>query len=124
MGEENVMTDWKKTWNYDEEVRSGANGYVIRSGDRIIGRIGNQGDADLICRARRESMRQASQIAFDTRQHSMKVQNLRRDIRLLMDTLNHLADALKETARRRDVTAAREKATKILRIMKAHGHTI
>ena len=115
---------WKQTWNYDSEEGSGSQTYVIRSRDRIIGRVGTQGDADLICRARRESVRQASQIAFDTRQHSMRVQNLRRDIRLLMDTLNQLGDALKETARRRDVTAAREKVTKILRKMQAHGYTV
>lgn len=119
------MSDtWKNTWNYDAEEKRGSQAYVIRSGDKIIGRVEAQGDADLICRARRESVRQASRIATDARQHLMQVQNLRGDIRLLMDTLNQLADALKETARRRDVTSAREKATKILRIMKAHGHTV
>ena len=115
---------WKKTWNYDEEKGSGSDGYVIRSGDRIIGRVGVQGDADLICRARRESARQASQIAFGARQHLIKVQNLRGDIRLLVETLNQVTTALKESARRRDVTSAREKATKILRQMKSQGHTV
>lgn len=119
------MSDaWNKTWNYDAEQRNGSHAYVIRAGDRIVGRVGAQGDADLICRARRESVRQASRIACDARQHFMKTQNLRGDIRLLMVTLNQLVNALKESARRRDMISAREKATRILRTMKSHGHTV
>ena len=119
-----MSNTWKKNWNYDVEEGSGSQAYVIRSGERVVGRVRVQGDADLICRARRESARQASQIAFDHRQHLIRVQNLRGDIRLLMATLNVLADALKENARRRNVTAAREKATKVLRKMKAQGYTV
>jgi hypothetical protein len=119
------MSDaWKKNWNYDAEEKTDSRPYVIRSGDRVVARVDTRGDADLICRARRESVRQASRIAFDTRQHLTQVQNLRGDIRLLLGMLNQLANALKENARRRDVTAAREKATKVLRTMKARGHTI
>ena len=119
------MSDaWKKTWNYDAEAGSGSKPYVIRSGDRVVARVEAQGHADLICRARSESVRQASRIAFGARQHLMQVQTLRGDIRLLLGTLNQLADALKENARRRDVTSAREKAAKLVRRMKARGHTV
>ncbi len=119
------MSDaWKKIWNYDAEDKTDSNPYVIRSGDRVVARVEAQGDADLICRARRESVRQASRIAFDARQHLLQVQNLRGDIRLLLEMMNQLTAALKENARRRDVTAAREKVTKVVRRMKARGHTV
>ena len=106
-------------WTYDQERESDE--YVIRAGEKVIGKIGSKGDVDLICRARRKGVRDAMRFALTARQHRLEVQRLRQDIRILMLALHFVADALKQK-RPREVTAAREEATKILRKMQSQGH--
>ena len=106
-----------------EEHREDAGTYVIRAGDRIIGHVSSKGDAALICQSRRAAMEQLVHSSFEARQHRLKTQSMRKDIQLLMSTLTTVANSLKETTRRRDVTMAREQACRTLRKMKSRGYS-
>jgi len=120
------MRDIKNSnWNYDgtRKVR-GSERYVIREGEEVIGEIYSPGAADLICRTRNHSARQASENAFQARQHRIQVSTLREDIRILIDAVDLASDALRQTTRERDVTAARERLRRVLRMMKSRGHTV
>ena len=112
-----------RRWTYEEHPQDASHTYVIRAGDRIIGNVSSRGDADRICRSRRAGMQQSMHSSFEARTHRFKTQSMREDIRLLLSTLTSVANALKETTRRRDVTTAREQARRILRKMKARGYS-
>ena len=118
------MRDGKNgNWNYNGSGKAReSDRYVIREGEEVIGEMRSRGDADLICRTRNHSARQAAEIAFQARQHRMQVSNLREDIRLLIDAVATATDALRQTTRQRDVTAARERLHKIQKTMKSRGH--
>lgn len=109
-------------WNYSEHEDDGRPVYVIRHGGRVVGRVQSKGDADVICRSRAASARQAVQSSFLIRQHHQKLRILQDDIRVLMATLESLAAALRHKARPREVLAARELARKILREMRGQGY--
>jgi hypothetical protein len=118
---ETTINKGARTWSYNGRPSKGG-GYAIRSGDEIIGRVKNVGDAELICRAERMAVRSAMLRAADARQHRVRVDALKKDIRTLLLSLDLVAKVLKRGSRPREITAAREKVHKIMKEMKARGH--
>jgi hypothetical protein len=110
-----------RTWSYSADSNNGDAKYVIRAGGTVIGRTELRGDADQICRARRDAVRQAVQRAADARRHRLEIMRLRNEIRELISGLHKVAGALKQ-AKLKEITAARESVTKILKRMKARGY--
>ena len=112
-----------KIWNYCEDSDNGGPKYVIRAGATVIGRTELRGDADQICRARRDAVRQAVLRAAEARRHRLEIMRLRNEFRELLSGLHTVAGALRQ-AKPKEITAARESAAKILKRMKARGHTL
>jgi len=117
------MQKTSRNWTYGQP-ESRRNLYAIYSGERVVGHVKSQGDAEIICRAEREAVRTAMLRSFDARQFRQQTATLRTDIHALMESLNRIGQVLKRGSRPREILAAREEVRQVIRKMRARGHCL